>query len=112
MLARKLLIRLIYVIIFLQLLLVIIDRFPVSLSLLSIGSHVVYAGNLRHFPVVKLSDPIFLLSCCRSCVSAERNWKTERVSLGSSKSLAMVSTLFQSARKRPARVPDKIRCSS
>ena len=108
MFARKLLTRLIYVIIFLQLLLVIVDRFPVSLSLLSIGSHVVYAGNLRHFPVVKLLDPVFLLSCCRSFVSAEKFFQTERVSLGFSKSLLVVSTLFHSARERLGRVPDKI----
>jgi hypothetical protein len=39
------------------------DRFPFSLSLLSISSHIVYASNLRRFPIVKLSDPLFILSC-------------------------------------------------
>ena len=53
----------IYVVIVLQLLLCVVDRFPVGLSLLSIGSHVVYMQNLRRFPVVKLTDPMFLLSC-------------------------------------------------
>ncbi|KAJ5550700.1 Transmembrane adaptor Erv26 [Penicillium sp. DV-2018c] len=61
--ARRLLSRLIYGIIAVQVLLMIIDRFPVGLSLLSIVSHLVYASNLRRFPVVKLSDPLFILSC-------------------------------------------------
>lgn len=63
-LAKKLLTRLIYSVITFQILLVVIDRFPVLLSFLSIGSHVVYLGNLRRFPIVKLSDPLFILSCC------------------------------------------------
>lgn len=62
-LARRVLTRMIYGIVAIQVLLMIIDRFPVSLSLLSIGSHMVYASNLRRFPIVKLSDPLFLLSC-------------------------------------------------
>lgn len=39
------------------------DRFPPLLSVLSIVSHGIYAGNLRRFPIVKLTDPLFLLSC-------------------------------------------------
>ncbi|KAL8807526.1 MAG: hypothetical protein Q9182_000691 [Xanthomendoza sp. 2 TL-2023] len=62
-LAKKLLTRTIYAIVAIQLFLAIIDRFPITLSLLSIGSHAVYAGNLRHFPIVKLTDPVFLSSC-------------------------------------------------
>ncbi|KAJ5672412.1 hypothetical protein N7507_001539 [Penicillium longicatenatum] len=62
-LARKLLNRLIYSIIVIQVLLVIFDRFPIWLSLLSVLSHLVYASNLRRFPIVKLSDPLFILSC-------------------------------------------------
>lgn len=62
-LARRLLTRLIYGIIAVQILLMLIDRFPISLSLLSIASHLVYASNLRRFPIVKLSDPLFILSC-------------------------------------------------
>ncbi|KAF3394701.1 Protein SVP26 [Penicillium rolfsii] len=61
--ARRLLYRLIYTIISIQVLLVLIDRFPISLSLLSIISHLVYASNLRRFPIVKLTDPLFILSC-------------------------------------------------
>ncbi|MCJ1350533.1 MAG: erv26 super protein [Icmadophila ericetorum] len=61
--AKKLLTRLIYSVITFQILLVVIDRFPVWLSFLSIGSHVVYLGNLRRFPIVKLSDPLFIISC-------------------------------------------------
>lgn len=62
-LAKKVLTRLIYGIVATQILLAVVDRLPVLLSLLSIGSHAVYAGNLRHFPIVKLSDPVFILSC-------------------------------------------------
>ncbi|PYI09051.1 DUF396-domain-containing protein [Aspergillus sclerotiicarbonarius CBS 121057] len=62
-LARRLLYRLIYSIIAVQVLLTVFDRFPFSLSALSIGSHIVYASNLRRFPIVKLSDPLFVLSC-------------------------------------------------
>ncbi|KAJ5443867.1 uncharacterized protein N7458_007739 [Penicillium daleae] len=62
-LARRLLNRLIYIIIGIQVLLVLIDRFPISLSILSILSHLVYASNLRRFPIVKLTDPLFILSC-------------------------------------------------
>lgn len=62
-LARRLLTRLIYGIIAIQVLLVIFDRFPIFLSLLGILSHLVYASNLRRFPIVKLTDPLFVLSC-------------------------------------------------
>ncbi|KAL8737342.1 MAG: hypothetical protein Q9181_001759 [Wetmoreana brouardii] len=61
--AKKLLTRLIYGIIAVQIALAVVDRFPIALSLLSIGSHAVYAGNLRHFPIVKLTNPVFILSC-------------------------------------------------
>ena len=36
---------------------------PVTLSLLAVVSHLVYYQNLRRFPIVKLTDPIFILSC-------------------------------------------------
>ena len=61
--ARKILTRLIYAIIAVQALLTLIDRFPLLLSLGSIASHGVYMGNLRHFPIVKLTDTVFILSC-------------------------------------------------
>ena len=60
---KKLLTRIIYAIITIQILLALVDRFPPLLSLLSIGSHAVYAGNLRYFPTVRLTDPILILSC-------------------------------------------------
>lgn len=63
--AKKLLTRLIYVVVAVQTLLLAIDRFPILLSLVSIVSHGVYAQNLRRFPVVKLTDPIFISSCGR-----------------------------------------------
>jgi hypothetical protein len=61
--AKKLLTRLIYAVISIQVLLCLIDGFPFLLSLLSIVSHVVYLGNMRRFPIVKLSDPLFITSC-------------------------------------------------
>jgi hypothetical protein len=61
--AKKLLYQLIYGVIGLQVLLLVVDRFPIGLSALSVVSHVIYAQNLRRFPIVKLTDPLFLLSC-------------------------------------------------
>lgn len=63
MLAKKLLSRLIYAVIVIQIALTLVDRFPPLLSVLVIVSHAIYAGNLRRFPFVKLTDPLFLLSC-------------------------------------------------
>ncbi|KAF2832074.1 DUF396-domain-containing protein [Ophiobolus disseminans] len=61
--AKKLLYQLIYGVVGLQVLLLLVDGFPIGLSALSIVSHVIYAQNLRKFPIVKLTDPLFLLSC-------------------------------------------------
>ncbi|QIX01291.1 hypothetical protein AMS68_006808 [Peltaster fructicola] len=61
-LTKKFLSYLVFVIIGIQVLL-LIDRLPLTLSLLSIASHVIYLQNLRRFPWVKLSDPIFIASC-------------------------------------------------
>jgi hypothetical protein len=62
-LSAKLLRNLIYGVILAQLLLCAIDGFPLFLTILGIASHAVYMSNLRHFPIVKLGDPLFLLSC-------------------------------------------------
>ncbi|PPJ58111.1 hypothetical protein CBER1_05313 [Cercospora berteroae] len=62
-LSKKLLYRLIYFIIATQILLGAVDSFPWTLSAFSIASHVIYSLNLRRFPVVKLTDPVFLASC-------------------------------------------------
>ncbi|KAK0624828.1 transmembrane adaptor Erv26 [Bombardia bombarda] len=61
--AKRFLTRLIYSTIVLQILLCTVDRFPLFLTVLSILSHVVYLGNMRRFPFVKLTDPLFLTSC-------------------------------------------------
>lgn len=61
--AKKLLTRLIYGVVSIQLLLLLVDGFPIGLSVLSVVSHVIYAQNLRRFPIVKLTDPLFLISC-------------------------------------------------
>lgn len=69
MIARRVLTRLIYGIIIVQILLWLFDSFPFSLTLLSAVSHLVYASNLRRFPIVKLSDPLFILSCFLVCIN-------------------------------------------
>lgn len=61
--AKRFLVRLIYSITVLQLLLCLVDRFPFFLTLLGIFSHMIYLGNMRRFPFVKLTDPLFLISC-------------------------------------------------
>ena len=71
-LTRRILTRLIYGVIVIQLLLTFVDRFPWKLSALTIGTHVIYLGNLRHFPIIKLTDPIFMLSCGMYCLA--RSW--------------------------------------
>ncbi|KAF2749302.1 DUF396-domain-containing protein [Sporormia fimetaria CBS 119925] len=61
--AKRLLTNLIYGVVALQVLLLLVDGFPWQLSVLSVVSHMVYGLNLRRFPVVKLSDPTFIVSC-------------------------------------------------
>ncbi|KAK8125154.1 Protein SVP26 [Apiospora kogelbergensis] len=61
--AKRLLTRLIYAIIGLQLILCLADGFPLPLTLMGIASHVVYLSNMRRFPFVRLTDPLFLASC-------------------------------------------------
>ena len=62
-LTARLLRNLIYTVIGIHALLWLIDGFPFALTALGIASHAVYASNLRHFPGVKLGDPLFILSC-------------------------------------------------
>ncbi|KAF5018664.1 hypothetical protein F66182_9339 [Fusarium sp. NRRL 66182] len=61
--AKRFLTRLIYSVIGIQTVLWLVDGLPFWGTLLTIGSHVVYLGNMRRFPFVKLSDPLFLASC-------------------------------------------------
>ncbi|KAG6058246.1 hypothetical protein E4U17_000215 [Claviceps sp. LM77 group G4] len=61
--AKRLLTRLIYTVIGVHLILWLVDGFPLGATMLGIFAHVVYLGNMRRFPMVKLSDPLFLLSC-------------------------------------------------
>jgi hypothetical protein len=61
--AKRFLTRLIYTVIVVQTLLWLVDGFPFWGTLLGVTAHVVYLGNMRRFPFVKLSDPLFLLSC-------------------------------------------------
>jgi hypothetical protein len=57
------LIRLIYGIVVVQALLWLVDGFPFTLTVMGIVSHIVYLGNMRRFPYVQLTDPLFLCSC-------------------------------------------------
>ncbi|KAI1006196.1 hypothetical protein K3495_g2023 [Podosphaera aphanis] len=61
--AKRFLIQMIYLVIIFQALLCIVDGFPFLLSAMGIFSHIIYLGNLRRFPMVQLSDPLFILSC-------------------------------------------------
>ena len=61
--AKRFLTRMIYAIIGIQALLCLVDGFSFKLSVMSILSHLVYLGNMRRFPVVHLSNPLFLISC-------------------------------------------------
>ncbi|KAJ4394857.1 erv26 super protein [Gnomoniopsis smithogilvyi] len=61
--SKRLLTRLIYFIVALQVLLWLVDRFPFWLTMLGVASHVVYLGNMRRFPFVTLTDPLFIISC-------------------------------------------------
>lgn len=61
--AKRFLKRLIYTVVIIQAALWIIDGFPFWATMLGIFSHVIYLGNMRRFPFVKLSDPLFILSC-------------------------------------------------
>ena len=62
--AKRLLTRMIYTVIGVQATLWLIDGFPFWATLLGVVSHVVYLGNMRRFPFVQLSDPLFIISCC------------------------------------------------
>lgn len=66
--AKKLLSQMIYTVIVIQVALWIVDGFPFWATMLGILSHVVYLGNMRRFPFVRLSDPLFLASCGMSCL--------------------------------------------
>lgn len=63
MISKKILTNQIYAVIGIHTMLLVVDRFPWWISLLSIASHGVYYLNLRRFPIVKLSDPVFITSC-------------------------------------------------
>lgn len=63
MIAKRFLTQLIYFVMGLQLVLCLVDGFPFWMTLLGIFSHVIYLGNMRRFPFVKLTDPLFLTSC-------------------------------------------------
>ncbi|PHH86581.1 hypothetical protein CDD83_10041 [Cordyceps sp. RAO-2017] len=61
--AKRLLTRLIYTVIAVQLALWLVDGLPFWATIVGVLAHVVYLGNMRRFPFVKLSDPLFLVAC-------------------------------------------------
>ena len=63
----------IYAVVAIQLFLWLFDGFPAFLSIMSMGSHVVYLQNLRRFPIVKLSDPVFIVSCGKATSTQSPN---------------------------------------
>ncbi|KAA8906395.1 transmembrane adaptor Erv26 [Sphaerosporella brunnea] len=63
-LSKKVLIVLIQGIIATHILLLLFDGFPKLLTLFSAASHGVYLANVtKSFPMVRLSDPVFILAC-------------------------------------------------
>lgn len=60
--AKRLLVRLIWFSIGLQLIIALVDRLPFLPTLFGIAAHIVYLGNMTRFPFVKLTDPLFVLS--------------------------------------------------
>ncbi|EDO16029.1 hypothetical protein Kpol_1067p1 [Vanderwaltozyma polyspora DSM 70294] len=60
---RRFLNRAIYGIIFILVLLMIFDSFPIKLTIISIVSHLIYQRNLKTFPFISLGNPMFILSC-------------------------------------------------
>lgn len=71
--AKRFLTRLVYFVIATLSLLCLVDGFPVSLTLLAIFSHAVYLANMRRFPYVTLSDPLFISSGCEYIPRAPRH---------------------------------------
>lgn len=59
---KRFLTRAIYTIVAIHLLLVLLDGFPIKKSIFAIASYFIYLQNLKTFPFISLSDPIFLLS--------------------------------------------------
>ncbi|KAI0482275.1 transmembrane adaptor Erv26 [Xylariaceae sp. FL0804] len=61
--AKRLLTQLIYFVVGLQITVCVVDGLPYGLTLLGVVSHIIYLGNMRRFPFVKLTDPLFVASC-------------------------------------------------
>lgn len=92
-----------------QALLLLIDGFPATITLLGIASHVIYLQNMRRFPVVKLSDPLFILSCGKlsrpNYLSTQAQKLIGHGSTGSSQSLRMLLPLLRVGSKIRSIIP-------
>ena len=62
MIAKRLLVRLIWFSIILQLVIALVDGLPMLPTAFGVVAHLIYMGNMTRFPFVKLTDPLFLLS--------------------------------------------------
>lgn len=62
-LAKWLLVRIIYTVIAIHVFLLLFDNFPVKITIFSIGAHTVYLQNLREFPLIQLASVTFTASC-------------------------------------------------
>lgn len=60
---KRFLTKAIYGVIVLLVLLLFLDKFPVKLTLFAIAAHIIYLQNLKTFPFIQLTSPVFLLSC-------------------------------------------------
>jgi len=67
--AKRFITRMVYFIMVVMVLLCAVDRFPVLHTLVGVASHAVYLGNMRRFPFIKWSDPLFLVSCGERCMT-------------------------------------------
>lgn len=61
--AKRVLQRMIYTVLGLHILILIFDKQPFFLTLFSCFAHVIYSQNLRSFPFIQLSSPVFISSC-------------------------------------------------
>lgn len=73
--AKRLLTQLIYGIVVLHTILWLVDGFPLGLTILGVASHVIYLGNMRRFPFVRLSDPLFIASCGKVSGKPMHRWE-------------------------------------
>ena len=68
-LAKKIISRSLQLVFTLHVLLLLFESLPWKLVFFSLGCHAVYSQLMPSFPVIQLTDPVFLLSCVLSVVN-------------------------------------------